>query len=65
MSDVKQYDSWLTDDTAAAIVVREPLVPVEGADGVFFPATYAAAENKNEFPGGYNVDPPTGDKNVA
>lgn len=65
MSDVKQYDAWLTDDVAAALVIREPLVPVEGPDGVFFPATYAEAENKKVFPGGYNIDPPEGDENVC
>jgi CRISPR-associated protein Csb1 len=65
MSDLSAHDGWLTSDAAAAIVIREPLVPVEGADGVFFPATYAAAENKNVFPGGYNIDPPTGEKNVC
>lgn len=65
MSDLTTYDDWLTSDTAAAIVIREPLVPVEGPDGVFFPATFAAAEDKNVFPGGYNIDPPTGEKNVC
>jgi len=65
MSDVKQYDKWLTTDDAAAIVIREPLISVEGADGVIFPATYAAAEDKKVFPGGYNIDPPEGDKNVC
>jgi len=65
MSDLNQHDSWLTNDSAAAIVIREPLVPVEGPDGVIFPATYAAAEDKSVFPGGYNIDPPTGEKNVC
>lgn len=65
MSDVSQYDNWLTSDKFAAIVIREPLVPVEGPEGVFFPATYAEAENKSVFPGGYNIDPPTGEKNVC
>ncbi len=65
MSDLNQHDNWLTNDAVAAIVIREPLVPVEGPDGVFFPATYAAAEDKNVFPGGYNIDPPTGEKNVC
>ena len=65
MSDVKQYDKWLTCDDVAAIVIREPLISVEGADGVIFPATYAAAEDKKIFPGGYNIDPPEGDKNVC
>lgn len=65
MSNVNQYDGWLNSDTAAAIVIREPLEPVEGPDGVFFPATYAAAEDKKVFPGGYNIDPPEGEKNVC
>jgi CRISPR-associated protein Csb1 len=64
MSKLDQYDTWLTADDAAAIVIREPLVPVEGPDGVFFPATYAASEDKT-FPGGYNIDPPMGEKNVC
>ena len=65
MSELNEYDNWLTGDAAAAIVIREPLVPVEGADGVIFPATFAAAEDKRVFPGGYNIDPPEGDKNVC
>jgi len=65
MSDINNYDNWLTGDTVAAIVLREPLVPVEGADGVIFPATFAAAEDKKVFPGGYNIDPPEGEKNVC
>lgn len=65
MSDLGKYDNWLTSDSVAAIVIREPLVPVEGADGVIFPATFAAAEDKKVFPGGYNIDPPEGDKNVC
>ncbi len=65
MSDLTKYDNWLTTDSVAAIVVREPLLPVEGADGVIFPATYAAAEDKKVFPGGYNIDPPPGDKTTT
>lgn len=65
MNDLYKYDNWLNTDAIAAIVIREPLVPVEGADGVIFPATYAAAEDKSVFPGGYNIDPPTGEKNVC
>jgi CRISPR-associated protein Csb1 len=64
MSRLDQYDAWLTADDAAAVVIREPLVPVEGPDGVFFPATYAASEDKT-FPGGYNIDPPSGEKNIC
>jgi CRISPR-associated protein Csb1 len=58
MSDLNKYDNWLNTDAVAAIVIREPLVPVEGPDGVVFPATYASAEDKKVFPGGYNIDPP-------
>jgi CRISPR-associated protein Csb1 len=65
MSDAAKYDSWLTTDDFAALVIREHLIPVEGPDGVLFPATYAAAEDKKVFPGGYNIDPPEGDKNVC
>ncbi|MFO1043482.1 MAG: type I-U CRISPR-associated RAMP protein Csb1/Cas7u [Planctomycetaceae bacterium] len=65
MSDLTQFDSWLTTDDFAALVIREHLEPVEGPDGVLFPATYAAAEDKKVFPGGYNIDPPEGDKNVC
>lgn len=65
MSDVAKFDSWLTTDDFAALVIREHLIPVEGSDGVLFPATYAAAEDKKVFPGGYNIDPPEGDKNVC
>jgi CRISPR-associated protein Csb1 len=53
MSDLKQFDHYLGADGPAALVVREHLMPVEGADGVLFPATFAAGDN---FPGGYNID---------
>ena len=65
MSDAAKFDKWLDSDDVAALVIREPLVPVEGPDGVLFPATYAAAEDKKVFPGGYNIDPREGDKNVC
>ena len=50
--------AWLADypDTPAAVVLRQFLSPVEGKDGVFFPPTFAAAENSKEFPGGYNIN---------
>lgn len=65
MSNAVEPDTWLNKDEVAAIVIREPLVSVEGPDGVIFPATYAAAEDKKVFPGGYNIDPPEGEKNVC
>lgn len=65
MSDLARFDNWLTTDAVAALVIREFLEPVEGPDGVLFPATYAPAEDKKVFPGGYNIDPPDGEKNVC
>ena len=65
MSDLARFDPWLTNDSLAALVIREYLEPVEGPDGVLFPATYAPAEDKKVFPGGYNIDPPDGEKNVC
>ena len=40
MSELTQFDRYLGDDGPAALVIREHLMPVEGADGVLFPATY-------------------------
>src|SRR5213594_2594677 len=57
MSDPTQFDRYLTEDGPAALVIREHLMPVEGPDGVLFPATFAAGDG---FPGGYNID---GDQN--
>ena len=65
MSDLSKYDPWLNTDAIAALVIREHLISVEGVDGVVFPATYAPAEDKRAFPGGYNIDPPEGEKNVC
>jgi CRISPR-associated protein Csb1 len=65
MSDLAKFDLWLTTDNFAALVIREYLESVEGPDGVIFPATYAATEDKKVFPGGYNIDPPEGEKNIC
>lgn len=63
MSDVlTTYDAWLSDSGPVALVIREWLSPVEGADGVVFPATFAAGDN---FPGGYNIDATADGKNVC
>jgi CRISPR-associated protein Csb1 len=51
-----QYDAWLNDQGPAALVIRELLLPAEGPDGVIFPPTYAASEDKSLFAGGYNID---------
>ncbi len=61
MPDLTRFDHYLTHDGPAALVLREPLMPVEGADGVVFPATFAAGDG---FPGGYNIDSDAG-RNVA
>lgn len=57
-----RYDRWLTDDGPAALVIREYLQPVEGPDGVLFPATFAAGDG---FAGGYNIDDFPDGKNVC
>lgn len=59
MAKESKYDAWLRSDGPAALVIREQLSPVEGPDGVLFPATYASGD---AFPGGYNIDgEPEGD----
>lgn len=50
-----EYDNWLSDSGPAALVIREHMTSVEGEDGVVFPATFAASEDKT-FKGGYNID---------
>src|SRR5688572_762841 len=62
MNDATKYDSWLGDKGPAALVIREYLMPVEGNDGVVFPATFASGDN---FPGGYNIDGEPNGKNVC
>lgn len=68
MSLLTKYDAWLTDDGPAALVIREHLMPVEGRDGVLFPATFAAEQGNapDRFKGGYNIDPsPDAENNVC
>lgn len=68
MSEMK-IEAWLEDSAdgsaPAAIVLREYLTPVEGKDGIFFPPTFAAAENSREFPGGYNINELGNGENVC
>lgn len=49
-----QIDNYLEPEGPAALVIREHLIPVEGDDAVFFPATYAA--KKKGDPSEYNID---------
>ena len=62
MSELTKFDHYLTDDGPAALVLKQHLMPVEGADGVLFPATYAAGDG---FQGGYNIDVFPDDKDVG
>ncbi len=62
MSDVNLFDRYLADDGPAALVICEPLMPVEGREGVLFPATFAAGDN---FSGGYNIDGDPDGENVC
>ena len=43
-----KFDAYLLPDGPAALIIREKLAPAEGADAVFFPATYAEID--------YNID---------
>lgn len=45
---LQQFDSYFQPDGPAALVIREKLSPVEGADAPFFPSTYAEI--------GYNIN---------
>jgi len=62
MNELAKFDHYLSDEGPAALVVREHLMPVEGTDGVLFPATFAAGDN---FPGGYNIDGDPAGTNVC
>jgi CRISPR-associated protein Csb1 len=59
---VGRFDKWLKNDGPAALVIREHLMPVEGRDGVVFPATFASGDR---FLGGYNIDEFPGGTNVC
>jgi CRISPR-associated protein Csb1 len=58
MSELTKFDAWIKDGGPAALVIREWLEPVEGRDGVFFPATFAAEQgtDPDRFRGGYHID---------
>ena len=60
-TDATFFDAWLSDDGPAAIVIRQPLRPVEGEGAVLFPPTYAS--DKQGEAGKYNIDR-TGDANA-
>jgi CRISPR-associated protein Csb1 len=62
MTVLAQFDHLLSDSGPAAIVLREQLMPVDGADGVIFPPTFAAGD---DFPGGYNIDTDASGRTVA
>lgn len=59
---ISQLDNYLSDNGPAALFLKQPLMSVEGEDGVIFPATYASGDG---FPGGYNIDTDASGKNVA
>jgi CRISPR-associated protein Csb1 len=69
MYELTKFDKWFDDDGPAALVIRQHLIPIEGPEGVFFPATYAAHQgadrDKEKFQGGYNIDTFADDSNVC
>jgi CRISPR-associated protein Csb1 len=62
MSLKELLDGWIREGGPAALVIREPLMPVEGPDGVLFPATFAKGDG---FAGGYNIDGDPNGENVC
>lgn len=62
MSELTKFDHYLNHDGPAALVLKQYLMPVEGTDGVLFPATFAPGDG---FEGGYNIDTAPSGKNVA
>jgi len=61
---LEMFDEWLKDTGPSALIIREYLMPVEGHDGVVFPATFAASQD-NVFKGGYNIDELSDGRNVC
>lgn len=61
---LNSYDTLIGEEGPAALVIREHMMSVEGADGVLFPAIFAASEDKT-FKGGYNIDDLGDGKNVC
>jgi len=62
MTELTRFDHYLDEGGPAALILREHLMPVEGCDGVLFPATFAAGDG---FPGGYNIDGDPNGTNVC
>ncbi|MDP1797733.1 MAG: type I-U CRISPR-associated RAMP protein Csb1/Cas7u [Planctomycetaceae bacterium] len=62
MSELTKFDHFLSSEGPAALIIREALMPVEGRDGVLFPATFASGDG---FPGGYNIDTDATGKSVC
>lgn len=61
---LSKFDAWLAESGPAALVMREHLLPVEGPDGVVFPATFAASQD-GSFKGNYNIDHFTESENIC
>jgi CRISPR-associated protein Csb1 len=62
MATLDQFDDYLKHAGPAALVLKQHLMPVEGTDGVLFPATFAAGDG---FAGGYNIDVFPDDRDVS
>ncbi len=62
MVKLKDFDCYLNDDGPAALFLKQPLMSVEGEDGVIFPPTYASGDG---FAGGYNIDTDASGRNVT
>ncbi|MEK6281736.1 MAG: type I-U CRISPR-associated RAMP protein Csb1/Cas7u [Acidobacteriota bacterium] len=62
---LQKYDNLLMDTGPAAIVLKHPLMPVEGAEAVIFPPTYAAPKGDGDQRPRYNLDALEGNQAIA
>jgi len=60
---IEQFDHLIAADGPAALVIREHLIPAEGADAVFFPPTYAPSRKGEKS--GYNIDTAKDGSNIV
>lgn len=53
---IDRFDAWLNDEGPVALAIREPLIPVTGRDGIFFPPTFAPDKDDEEKKSTYVID---------
>jgi CRISPR-associated protein Csb1 len=56
MSKSESFDAWLSETGPAALVMRQILQSIEGAEAAIFPPTYPSPTQKKDDPPTYNID---------